>query len=106
MQNLQGAGAVVTGAGHGIGKALASRLVAEGARVVVNDLDAEACAAVAAELGATSAPGDCSSDEGVRALVGTASEAARAGSTCSWPTPASTAPSPTASRPPTRTGRG
>ena len=75
MQNLQDAGAVVTGAGHGIGKALASRLVAEGARVVVNDLDDEACAAVAAELGATAAPGDCSSDAGVRALIDTATEA-------------------------------
>ena len=75
MDNLQGAGAVVTGAGHGIGKALATRLVAEGARVVVNDLDEEACRAVAEELGATAAPGDCSSDAGVRALVGTATEA-------------------------------
>ena len=75
MQNLQGAGAVVTGAGHGIGRALASRLAAEGARVVVNDLDEEACRAVAAELGATAAPGDCSSDQGVRALVATATEA-------------------------------
>jgi NAD(P)-dependent dehydrogenase (short-subunit alcohol dehydrogenase family) len=75
MQNLQDAGAVVTGAGHGIGRALASRLVAEGARVVVNDLDDGACRAVAEELGATAAPGDCSSDAGVRALVGTASAA-------------------------------
>jgi NAD(P)-dependent dehydrogenase (short-subunit alcohol dehydrogenase family) len=65
---------VVTGAGHGIGKALAARLVAEGARVVVNDLDAAACEATAAELGATAAPGDCSSDAGVRALVETATE--------------------------------
>jgi NAD(P)-dependent dehydrogenase (short-subunit alcohol dehydrogenase family) len=75
MTNLRDAGAVVTGAGHGIGKALASRLVAEGARVVVNDLDEEACRAVAQELGATPAPGDCSSDVGVRALIGTATEA-------------------------------
>jgi len=74
MQQLQDAGAVVTGAGHGIGKALAARLVAAGARVVVNDLDEDACRAVAEELGATAAPGDCSSDEGVRRLVGTASD--------------------------------
>ena len=53
MQNLEDAGAVVTGAGHGIGRALASRLVAEGARVVVNDLDDDACRAVAEELGGT-----------------------------------------------------
>src|SRR3954463_8804862 len=75
MQNLRDAGAVVTGAGHGIGRALAARLVAEGARVVVNDLDEEACRAVAQELGATAAPGDCSSDAGVRALVDSATEA-------------------------------
>ena len=74
MQNLDGAGAVVTGAGHGIGQALARRLVAEGARVVVNDLDAGACAAVAEEIGATAAPGDCSSAAGVEALIGTATE--------------------------------
>src|SRR3954466_4915415 len=75
MHDLQGAGAVVRGAGHGIGRALAARLVAEGARVVVNDLDQDACRAVADELGATAPPGDCSSDAGVRALVDTATKA-------------------------------
>ncbi|MFE9397019.1 bifunctional aldolase/short-chain dehydrogenase [Streptomyces flavidovirens] len=43
--------ALVTGAGSGIGKAIAHRLVAEGACVVVADLNAEAAAAVAEELG-------------------------------------------------------
>ncbi|MBJ7358800.1 SDR family oxidoreductase [Nocardioides sp.] len=69
MSHLQGKGAVVTGAGHGIGRALAARLVAEGARVVVNDLDDAACHAVADELGAVPAPGDCSSERGIRAIV-------------------------------------
>ncbi|WP_406308358.1 bifunctional aldolase/short-chain dehydrogenase [Streptomyces griseoaurantiacus] len=43
--------ALVTGAGSGIGKAIAHRLVAEGACVVVADLNAENAAAVAEELG-------------------------------------------------------
>ncbi|WKX16966.1 bifunctional aldolase/short-chain dehydrogenase [Streptomyces sp. HUAS CX7] len=43
--------ALVTGAGSGIGKAIARRLVDEGACVVVADLSAENAAAVAEELG-------------------------------------------------------
>lgn len=43
--------ALVTGAGSGIGKAIARRLAAEGACVVVADLNAEAAAEVADELG-------------------------------------------------------
>ncbi|WP_306367724.1 bifunctional aldolase/short-chain dehydrogenase [Nocardiopsis sp. CC223A] len=43
--------ALVTGAASGIGKAIATRLAAEGACVVVADLDADKAAAAAAELG-------------------------------------------------------
>ena len=75
MQNLRDVGAVVTGGGHGIGRALAARLVAEGARVVVNDLDAGACREAAEELGATAVPGDCSTAEGVVELIDRATDA-------------------------------
>ncbi len=49
----QGRIAFVTGAASGIGKAIATRLAAEGACVVVADLDLEKAQAVAAELGST-----------------------------------------------------
>lgn len=45
--------ALVTGAASGIGKATATRLAADGACVVVADLDLEKATAVAAELGST-----------------------------------------------------
>ncbi|MFE1665287.1 bifunctional aldolase/short-chain dehydrogenase [Microbacterium sp. P02] len=49
----QGRIAFVTGAASGIGKAIATRLAAEGACVVVADLDLEKARAAAAELGNT-----------------------------------------------------
>ncbi|MER6012868.1 SDR family oxidoreductase [Streptomyces bluensis] len=70
---VQGAGVVVTGAGGGIGAALARRFAAEGARVVVNDLDAGKAKAVADEIGGTAVPGDASAvvAEAREALGGT-----------------------------------
>ena len=49
----QGRIAFVTGAASGIGKAIATRLAAEGACVVIADLDLEKARAAAAELGST-----------------------------------------------------
>ncbi|MDA0337601.1 MAG: SDR family NAD(P)-dependent oxidoreductase [bacterium] len=48
---LQDRVAVVTGAARGIGYAIARRLVDEGARVIIMDVDAEGAARAAAELG-------------------------------------------------------
>ncbi|MEU9184531.1 SDR family oxidoreductase [Streptomyces sp. NPDC048484] len=60
VEAIQDAGVVVTGAGGGIGAALARRFAAAGARVVVNDLDAVKAGAVADEIGGTAVPGDAS----------------------------------------------
>ena len=47
---LEGRVAIVTGGGHGIGKAYAIRLASEGAKIVIAEVDAKAAYAVAKEL--------------------------------------------------------
>jgi rhamnulose-1-phosphate aldolase/alcohol dehydrogenase len=65
--------AFVTGSGSGIGRAIARRLAAEGACVVVADIEAQSCRTVADELGgpdvAVAVTADVSDEEQVAAAV-------------------------------------
>jgi len=62
--------AIVTGAGKGLGRAIAERLGAEGATVVVSDIDPAAAEKVAADVpGATALACDVREEEQVKALV-------------------------------------
>src|SRR6266481_3608237 len=49
---LEGRVALITGAGSGIGRAIAVRFAAEGARVIVNDVNAESAQKTVSEMGA------------------------------------------------------
>jgi 3-hydroxy acid dehydrogenase / malonic semialdehyde reductase len=56
MAKLAGSKAIVTGAGSGIGRAIARALVDRGASVVLADVDGEAVARLASELGPGAGP--------------------------------------------------
>ena len=74
MGICQGRTVIVTGAGGGLGRAYALALAAEGANVLVNDIRAEAAAAVAHEIGPHGLDdhGDITSMAGAAEIVGDA----------------------------------
>jgi NAD(P)-dependent dehydrogenase (short-subunit alcohol dehydrogenase family) len=69
---LEGRVAIVTGAGQGIGRAIAEKLRAEGADVVVADINAETTAKTAADIGGVGQVTDVSDEVQVEELVAAA----------------------------------
>ncbi|QIS14864.1 3-oxoacyl-ACP reductase [Nocardia arthritidis] len=72
LQRLQDRVAVVTGGGSGIGLATVRRFAAEGAKVVVADIDATSGGAAAAEVGGLYVKVDVTDEEQVRDMFRTA----------------------------------
>ena len=69
MKRLQDRIAIVTGAGRGLGRAIAEGFAAQGALVAVNDIRAEAAHEAAAALGGIAVPGDVTDEAQVQKMV-------------------------------------
>ncbi|MEB2318102.1 MAG: SDR family oxidoreductase [Pseudomonadota bacterium] len=69
---LENKTAIVTGGAQGIGRAIAERYVAEGAKVMIADLDAKKAAAAAGEIGCAFVAADVSKKEDVDGLLAAA----------------------------------
>ena len=79
MGRIQGKVAVVTGAAHGLGRAIAIRLAEEGAKLALADLDEEALQTVVRTIesmggSASAVIGDVTEEENARALIDSAIE--------------------------------
>ncbi|MGB8623820.1 MAG: glucose 1-dehydrogenase [Paracoccaceae bacterium] len=72
---LEGRTAIVTGGGSGFGAGMARKFAAEGARVMVADINADAAKAVAAETGGIAQAVDVSENASVKAMAEAAFEA-------------------------------
>lgn len=72
---LRGRAAIVTGGGHGIGRAIAEALAARGARVVVADVNIERAEKIAARVGGLAIACDVASPDDMQGLVAKATEA-------------------------------
>jgi NAD(P)-dependent dehydrogenase (short-subunit alcohol dehydrogenase family) len=66
---LDGKVVVVTGSGNGIGEAFARRFTAEGAKVVVTDIEVDAVERVAADVGGVGLAVDITVEDNVRAVA-------------------------------------
>ncbi|HEY5104066.1 MAG TPA: 3-oxoacyl-ACP reductase [Acidimicrobiales bacterium] len=71
MGRLDNKVAIITGAASGIGRATALRFGAEGAKVVVADLDENAGSALATEIGGTFVKVNVADEESVKAMYAT-----------------------------------
>jgi meso-butanediol dehydrogenase/(S,S)-butanediol dehydrogenase/diacetyl reductase len=79
VRRLEGRTCIITGAAHGIGKAVAQRLAEEGANAVIGDVDLDAAKAAAADIEAAGGRAfaqwvDVAERDSVRALITAAVE--------------------------------
>ena len=59
----------ITGAAGGIGRAMAERFIAEGAKVAISDINAELVKQTATEIGATAFPCDVTDEDAIKTFI-------------------------------------